>query len=129
MSELIVGVDVGGTKVSVATLRDGHFGDPQLRPTDLSGGEQLIAQIVAQVQEVAAGAPIQAVGIGVPSVVEFATGRAFARASTSRSSDVPLRAVLSEKLGLPGVRRQRRDRRGARRGPRRARRARRRAAS
>jgi glucokinase len=100
MSELIVGVDVGGTKVSVATLRDGQFGEPQLRPTDLTSAEHVIAQIVGAVQELAAGEPIQAVGIGVPSVVEFATGRVRSSVNIPLR-DVPLRHVLSDKLGTP----------------------------
>jgi glucokinase len=46
---------------------------------------------------VAAGEPIQAVGIGVPSVVEFATG--LVRSSVNIPlRDVPLRHVLSDKL-------------------------------
>jgi glucokinase len=100
MSALIVGVDVGGTKVSVAALHDGRLGEPQLRPTDLTSAEHVIAQIVAQVEEVAAGEQIQAVGIGVPSVVEFATGRVRSSVNIPLR-DVPLRRVLSDKLGVP----------------------------
>jgi glucokinase len=97
---LIVGVDVGGTKVSVAAMRDGRLGAPQIRPTDLSSTEHLVAQFVADIRELAAGEQIAAVGIGIPSVVEFATG-------TARSSvniplrDVPLRQVLEGELSVP----------------------------
>jgi glucokinase len=100
MSELIVGVDVGGTKVSVAALRDGRLGDPQLHPTDVSGPEALIAQIVGAVRGLAASAPISAVGIGVPSVVEFATGRVRSSVNIPLR-DVPLRHVLADQLGVP----------------------------
>ena len=44
--------------------------------------------------------PPAAVGIGMPSVVEFATG--LVRSSTNIPlADVPLRTVLSERLGVP----------------------------
>jgi glucokinase len=96
----VIGVDVGGTKVSVATLRGGATGEPLVRPTDRSSGESLIAQIVEMVGEVAGGEPPDAVGIGIPSVVEFATGRVRSSVNVPLQ-DVPLRAVLSDRLGLP----------------------------
>jgi glucokinase len=97
---LLIGVDVGGTKVSVATLRGSVAGEPLLKPTDRSGAEGLIAQIVSQIDEVAAGESPAAVGIGIPSVVEFATGRA-ANTTNLPLRDVPLRSLMSERLGLP----------------------------
>ena len=97
---LVIGVDVGGTKVSVAAMREETFGTPVLRPTDSSNTEALIAQLVRQVGQVADGDTPEAVGIGVPSVIEFATGRV--RSSTNIPlADVPLRTVLSERLGVP----------------------------
>jgi glucokinase len=102
MSEqgLVIGVDVGGTKTSVAALRGGVTGPPLLRPTDRSSAAALIAQIVAQVFEVAAGEVPSAVGVGIPSVVEFATGRARSSVNIPLQ-DVPLRTELSQLLGLP----------------------------
>jgi glucokinase len=98
--ELIVGVDVGGTKVSIATLRDGRLGDPKLSPTDLRGAEQVIGQIVDGVVNATRGQTVAAVGIGIPSVVEFATG--LVRSSVNIPlQDVPLRQVLEKALGVP----------------------------
>ena len=98
--ELIVGVDVGGTKVSVATLRDGRLGDPKLSPTDLRGADQVIRQIVDGVLNATRGETLAAVGIGIPSVVEFATG--LVRSSVNIPlQDVQLRRVLEQALGVP----------------------------
>jgi glucokinase len=98
--DYVIGVDVGGTKVSVASLRGNSTSTPVVAPTDRSGAEELIAQIVAQVEAVAAGDPPAAVGIGVPSIIDFATG--LARWSVNVPlADVPLRSVLGERLGLP----------------------------
>ena len=96
----VIGVDVGGTKTSVAALRGTATGEPLVRPTDRTSAEGLIAQIVAQVEAVAAGETPEAVGIGIPSVVEFATGRARSSVNVPLQ-DVPLRAVLSDRLALP----------------------------
>ena len=37
MAERLIGVDVGGTKVSVALLEDGRLSEPVLHPTDQRG--------------------------------------------------------------------------------------------
>jgi glucokinase len=96
----VIGVDVGGTKVAVAGMRGGVIGEPLVKPTDRSGADGLIAQIVSEIEEVAAGESPAAVGIGIPSVVEWATGRA--RNTTNLPlRDVPLRSFMGDRLGLP----------------------------
>jgi glucokinase len=98
--DYVIGVDVGGTKVSVAALRGNSTSTPVVAPTDRSGSEELIAQIVAAVEAVAAWDSPAAVGVGVPSIIDFATG--LARWSVNVPlADVPLRSVLGERLGLP----------------------------
>jgi glucokinase len=102
MPQTVIGVDVGGTKVSVALLHHGKLADPVLSPTDCSGPDALVDQIVDQIeaQREDAPAPVEGVGIGVPSVVEFATGRARSSVNIPLS-DVPLREVLEQRLGIP----------------------------
>jgi glucokinase len=100
MADLIVGVDVGGTKVSVAPFRDGKLGEPKLRPTDLTSAEHVVAQIVDSVRDAAGEDTLTAVGIGIPSVVEFATG--MVRSSVNIPlQNVPLRHVLEDELRVP----------------------------
>jgi glucokinase len=94
----VVGIDLGGTKVCAAELRDGRLSEPCLEPTDLSGARPLVDQLVAIAQSV--GDDFAAVGIGVPSVVEFATGRIVSSVNIPLV-DVPLREVLGERLGVP----------------------------
>jgi glucokinase len=93
-----VGIDLGGTKVAAALLRGGELGEVQRQPTCLSDSDQLLAQLVAITQ--ACGDGFEAVGIGVPSVVEFATGRVVTSVNIPLA-DVPLRDVLGERLGVP----------------------------
>jgi glucokinase len=96
----LIGVDVGGTKVSVAALEGAELTGPHIAPTDQSeGGQALIDQIVRGVEEIR-GPEAAAVGVGVPSVVEFATGRVRSSVNIPLK-DVPLRRVLTERLGLP----------------------------
>ncbi len=99
MSPTVIGVDLGGTKVAVAELRDGVLGDSVLRPTDLSSTEALIDQLAGMVAEVRDD-ELDGVGIGVPSIVDFATGRVVSSVNVPLA-DVPLRHVLSERVGVP----------------------------
>ena len=83
-----------------------------LQPTEASSAEDLLREMVAAVES-ARGPSTVGGGVGVPSVVEFATGRV--RSSINlHLADLDLRRVLQERLGLPGLRRQRCHRGGAR---------------
>lgn len=93
-----VGVDVGGTKVSAAALRDGSLTEPVVRPTEKAGAAELLEEILEAVEAVRSPAT-NAVGIGVPSVVDFAAGRARSSVNVPLQ-DVPLREELAERLGV-----------------------------
>jgi glucokinase len=95
----VIGVDLGGTKVAVASLEGRHFGESVLIPTDRSGSGAVIDQLVAMVGRVRSD-NLDAVGIGVPSIVEFDTGRVVSSVNIPLK-DVPLRQVLGERLGVP----------------------------
>jgi glucokinase len=94
-----VGVDVGGTKVAVATLEDEQLGEPYVRPTNVSSADGLVEEIVAVVDAVRTTAT-RAMGVGVPSIVEFDTGRV--RSSVNlHLANFDLRSVLEDRIGLP----------------------------
>jgi len=99
MSGSCVGVDLGGTKVAAAALVRGELGESAMRATDLSSSEALIDQLAELVDEVTDGPP-DGVGVGVPSTVEFETGRVVSSVNVPLA-DVPLRQVLGDRLGVP----------------------------
>jgi glucokinase len=94
-----VGIDLGGTKIAAANLRDGSLGGSHLHPTARSSTDAMLDQIVAIVAEVRDG-ELDAVGIGIPSVVDFSTGLAVSSVNIPLVN-VPLREVLSKRLGVP----------------------------
>jgi glucokinase len=94
-----IGVDVGGTKVAVASLERGQIGEPHVVPTDTSSSDALLGQLAASIEAVR-GPHARAVGIGVPSVVEFATGR-IRYSVNIPLVDLPLRQLLTDRIGLP----------------------------
>jgi glucokinase len=97
MTQRLIGVDVGGTKTAVALLDGATLLEPVLRPTDTSSADALVTQLVEAVR--AAGDAV-AVGVAVPSVVDWETGRIRSSVNIPLQ-DVPLREVLRAQLGLP----------------------------
>lgn len=95
----VIGLDLGGTKVAVACLHGNELGESVVVSTDLSDSRALIDQLVGVVNR-ARRDDLAAVGIGVPSVVDFETGRVVSSVNIPLA-DVPLRQVLSDRLGVP----------------------------
>ena len=91
-----LGVDVGGTKVAVAAVEGNDARHAVEHPTPLESTEALLDGIEAAVREVAAeaGEP-DAIGIGVPSQVELATGTVVA------SVNIPLAGVAAARGARP----------------------------
>jgi glucokinase len=99
LSDAFVGIDVGGTKIAVATLQAGELSESRLQHTQLSSQEALVDQLVSAIEE-SRTPDTKAVGIGVPSLIEFATGRIRSSVNIPLK-DLPLRELLTERAGLP----------------------------
>ena len=99
MSDRYIGVDVGGTKIAVAVLESGSLHHQGIQPTDADDSDQLIAEICELIDGVGTDG-VKAVGVGVPSVIDFESGTARSSVNVPLA-DVPLRTVLGDRLGLP----------------------------
>ncbi len=99
MSDQFIGIDVGGTKIACATLQDGRLSESHLQHTELQSQERLVEQLIAAVEQ-ARTSDSRAVGVGVPSLIEFATGRIRSSVNIPLE-DVPLRELLTERVGMP----------------------------
>jgi glucokinase len=97
----VIGVDVGGTKVAAARIDGAECVSHVEHPTHLDSAEGLVDQIEAIVREVIGkeGEPA-AVGIGLPSQIDFATGTVVASVNIPLEG-VPLGRELGERLGVP----------------------------
>jgi glucokinase len=96
--DVFIGIDVGGTKIASATLCDGTLAEGRLLQTELDDQDRLVEQLVTAICELRVPAA-RAAGIGVPSVVDFASGRIRSSANIPLAN-VPLRQLLSERTGL-----------------------------
>ena len=94
-----IGLDVGGTKIASATLKHGKLTTQELVKTNVSDGDALVGQLVELIAHLRTEETI-AVGVGLPSIIEFETGR-IAHSVNIPLADLPLRELLTEKAGIP----------------------------
>ena len=92
---------MGGTKVAVAAVDGVSATHAVERPTAVESTEALLDGIESAVREVvdATGDPV-AVGVGVPSQIEFATGTVETSVNIPLTG-VPLREELGRRFGVP----------------------------
>ena len=98
---LVLGVDVGGTKVAVGAVRGARVSQLDESPTPLADADTLLYGIEATVRRVIeqVGQPA-AVGVGVPSQIEYATGTVESSVNIPLTG-VPLRDELGRRFGVP----------------------------
>ena len=97
----VLGIDVGGTKVEIASVTDGRALAPRQTPTPLEDSVALIDGIEALANQVIEqDGPPEAVGVGVPSQIDFATGTVIASVNVPLEG-VRLREELEERFGVP----------------------------
>lgn len=105
MTDLVLGIDLGGTKVELALVDlDGRLSATHRRVTDSDGGPApVIADIAAAAREVLARAeqPVRAVGVGVAGQVDGPAGVVRSAPNLRGWRDVHLVEALEGALGLP----------------------------
>jgi glucokinase len=99
VSREFIGLDVGGTKIAAARVADGEIVAHGLHPMDAADTDALLEELVSAIESMRTD-EVEAVGIGVPSVVEFETGRARSSVNVPLA-DFPLRSYLTDRIGLP----------------------------
>jgi glucokinase len=98
----VIGIDAGGTKLLGGVVDEDLVVHHRVHRSWRGADRQETLDImVGAVEEVRTVAPdVEAVGFGIPSLVEFATG--VSTWSTHLPlEDVPFRDLMSERLGLP----------------------------
>ncbi len=101
--ETIIGVDLGGTKVSVGAVADGEVRQMARRdvPSE-EAAEVVLASIVDTIAEVF-DSSVVGIGCGVPSVVDVAEGIVFEVENIPSWREVHLKAALEERFGVPAA--------------------------
>ena len=97
----VLGIDVGGTKVAVARVEGAQAQDKIEAATELEHVDALLDGIERTVGQVVGDGPRpEAIGVGVPSQVDFASGTALSSVNVPLEG-VPLREQLGKRFGVP----------------------------
>lgn len=106
-SELLLAVDLGGTKLAVAAITpQGEILVRAEQPTNQQGPAPLIAQMASMLRSLLDNPgilnhPKVSVGVGIPAVLEPETDFVIWGPNLNGWRNVDLRGVLSQQLGLP----------------------------
>jgi glucokinase len=98
---VVLGVDVGGTKIAVAAVDGVTATHAVEHPTVLVSADALLDGLEHSVRNVieAAGQP-EAIGVGVPSQIDYETGTVESSVNIPLTG-VPLREELGRRFGVP----------------------------
>ena len=98
----VIGVDVGGTKMAAGVSVAGSRLEAVVRAATPPHQEDLVEGLVALVLDAVAASPepVRAVGVGVPSLIDRASGHVLMSVNAELAG-LALRPLLQERLGLP----------------------------
>ena len=96
-----IAVDLGGTNVRVAAVKDGKIIKSLSEPCKSSGSE---ADVIEQLVRLISAMPLEqacGIGIGVPSVVDSEKGIVYNTVGIPSWKEVPLKEIMEKRFGLP----------------------------
>ena len=96
----VIGVDLGGTKIAAGLVdRSGKVESLREVATPASSEEAVVGAIGDAIAGLV-GEDVAAIGLGVPSTIDQASGTAVSSVNIPLT-DVPLRRLIGERFGLP----------------------------
>jgi len=97
----LIGVDIGGTKISAGLVQNGEVKTSSQQETPAKEDiNSITAAILNTIQELKT-TDLQAVGVGVPGLVDAAKGVVHTITNIPALSDFPLARCLEKELGCP----------------------------
>ncbi len=98
---MLVAIDLGGTQVRSALVRDGRIEKLAACPCNSNGTEaEVIGQICSLIDEVIVEG-VRGIGIGVPSVVDVKEGIVYNVIGIPSWKEVHIKDILEARYGLP----------------------------
>lgn len=101
-----IGIDFGGTTIKSAVIRDGRvLAHGEVIDTQLyAHAEALIGEMLRVIAALRVAHPeVEAVGVGLPGLVDSVNGIVHGLTNVPGWSEVPLRALLAERTGLCAI--------------------------
>lgn len=100
-ADLVVGVDLGGSNVRAAAVRDGEPIRHYARPISPKQAEDVVLEEVLDAIDRVHSREVRGIGCGVPSVVDVERGIVYKVENIPSWEEVPLKQVLERRYGVP----------------------------
>jgi len=98
---MIIGIDLGGTKVSVGAVREGVVTGVVRREVPSQEAAEVVLEEIAGAINELFDPSVVGIGCGVPSVVDVENGIVFDVENIPSWKEMPLKAALEERFGVP----------------------------
>ncbi|MFA7364659.1 MAG: ROK family protein [Aminobacteriaceae bacterium] len=95
-----IGIDLGGHKIAAALVEDGRIVQRLTEPTPGREPDDVTAQVAKMAGTLGAG-PECPVGVGIPGMLDTLRETALLLPNFSGWNNLPVRKILSAKIGLP----------------------------
>jgi glucokinase len=97
----VIGIDLGGTNVRAGLVAGSKLTKLSESSLDLSGGKNKILEQLYYVIKQVAGKNTEAIGVGVPGVVDTQKGIVYDVVNIPSWKKVPLKKLLEDRFGFP----------------------------
>jgi glucokinase len=97
----IIGIDLGGTHVRAGVVREGVLSKIESARIPSSGTVDEVLQVIFNLVDPLANQHINAIGIGVPSVVDVEKGIVYDVQNIPSWKEVPLKELMEKRYGHP----------------------------
>ena len=98
---MTIGIDLGGTNVRVALVDEGKILKVVSEPTKSKASQEEVLDHIIGLIESVTTPEVTAIGMGVPAVVDLETGTVYDVVAIPSWKEVPVKAVLEAKFGVP----------------------------
>src|SRR5512139_414819 len=97
----IIGVDLGGTKVSAGRVENGRLAGLASAPIDSRSSEQEVLEVLARTIARVFTPDVAGIGVGVPSVVDIDQGIVYDVQNIPSWKEVPVGRILAGRFERP----------------------------
>jgi glucokinase len=97
----VIGVDLGGTNVRSGYVINGRITRIDSRPISSKGGQEVVLGDLISSIEAIMTPEVEAIGIGVPAVVDTRAGIVYDVQNIPSWHEVPLKVLLEQHFGVP----------------------------
>lgn len=97
----IIGIDLGGTQIRAASINESRLSEVYSRRISASGSAETVMNELIELVEGLIDKTVEAIGIGVPSVVDVEKGIVYDVQNIPAWKEVHLKKALEDRFGIP----------------------------